>query len=139
MYKIVNISKRSLKLAAIGGGLVLCGPLQAHHSVAAYDFNKTVQLKGTVKVFQWTNPHCWIELAVTDSQGRSGNWTLESGTPNVNKRMGWTGTDVKPGDKVDVVIHPKRDGSSAGALMTIRLANGKTLMAPGSLFGKAGQ
>lgn len=139
MYKVFDIRKSVLQLAAVCGALMVYGPVQAHHSVAAYDFNKAVQLKGTVKVFQWTNPHCWLELVVTDPQGRAGNWTLEAGTPNVNKRMGWTGADVKPGDKVDVVIHPKRDGSSAGALMSIRLPNGKTLTAPGSLFGKPGQ
>ncbi len=124
---------RSLGTAALV--LSLATPAAAHHSTSAYDFTKTVTLQGTVKSFQWTNPHSWLELAVTDEKGTTAVWTLESGTPNVNKRMGWAGNDVKPGDKVEVQIHPGRDGGNDGAVMYIHLPNGKVLAAPASLFG----
>ena len=42
---------------------------QAHHSMAMFDQTKTVTLKGTVKQFQWTNPHCYIQLMVKDASG----------------------------------------------------------------------
>ncbi len=32
----------------------------AHHSYAMFDTDKSVEIEGTVKEFQWTNPHCWI-------------------------------------------------------------------------------
>ena len=48
--------------------LALCipaAPALAHHSMAMFDQTKTVTLSGTVKEFQWTNPHCYIQLMVT--------------------------------------------------------------------------
>ena len=125
--------RRGLAIAATAIGLA--APAAAHHSTSAYDFSKRMTLQGTVNTFQWTNPHSWLELSVSDTHGGSTVWLLESGTPNVDSRMGWTGNDVKPGDKVAVIIHPKRRGSDSGALMYIRLPNGKVLAAPGSLFG----
>lgn len=120
-----------ITIAAIG----LAAPAAAHHSTSAYDFSKTVTLQGTVKTFQWTNPHSWLELSVSDGHGGSTVWLLESGTPNVDSRMGWTGNEIMPGDEVGVIIHPKRRGTGSGALMYIHLPNGKVLAAPASLFG----
>lgn len=128
----MSIVRRFLPGLALG--LAIVTSASAHHSTSAYDFKKKVELSGTVKDFQWTNPHCWLELDVTGA-GKKVTWTLEAGTPNVNKRMGWTGSDLEEGDKVTVVVHPKRDGSPGGALVNLKLPNGKTLNAPASIFG----
>jgi hypothetical protein len=39
-------------------------PCAAHHSFAIFDFGKSASLSGTVKEFQWNNPHCFIQLLV---------------------------------------------------------------------------
>lgn len=36
----------------------------AHHSTAMYDYKNTKTLSGTVKMFQWTNPHMFISSTV---------------------------------------------------------------------------
>lgn len=99
----------------------------AHHSTAAYDQMKPMKLSGTVKEMQWTNPHSWIQLIVTNEQGAATEWAIEFGNPVINLRQGWKRTDVKPGDKVSVVVYPMRDGSAHGTLATITLADGRVL------------
>jgi hypothetical protein len=47
------------------------------------------------------------------------------------RRNGWRAKTLQPGDKVKVNMHPMRDGSSAGSLMTVVTADGKTLYGNG--------
>lgn len=104
-------------------------PVLAHHSTAAYDYTKMVPLSGTVVNFQWTNPHMFIHVAV-QSKGKTMVYAIESGTPNINVRHGWKKNDLKPGDKVKLVIRPMRDGSLGGTLDNIMLADGRQLWGP---------
>lgn len=109
------------------GAAALAAPAAAHHSTAAYDFNSSVTIEGTVRSFQWANPHNYIQLTVVDSSGRVREWSIEAGTPATATRHGWTRNTLKPGDKVTLVIAPMRDGSPGGTLRTARLPNGKIL------------
>jgi hypothetical protein len=99
----------------------------AHHSTTAYDHTRTITLKGVVKEFQWTNPHSWIQLLVTDDKGVTTEWSVETGAPNLNVRHGWKKTDLKAGDKVTLVIYPMRDGSTHGTLANATLPDGRVL------------
>lgn len=117
---------RVLLLAGLLAPL-FAGSAFAHHSTTAYDHTRTVILKGVVKEFQWTNPHSWIQLLVTDEKGATTEWSIETGAPNLNVRHGWKKTDLKPGDKVTLVIYPIRDGSAHGTLATATLPDGRVL------------
>jgi hypothetical protein len=99
----------------------------AHHSTSAYDRTRTIELSGVVKEMQWTNPHSWIQIVVTDQQGTTTEWAIETGTPVLNLRHGWKRDDVKAGDKISMVVYPARDGSAHGTLATIKLADGRVL------------
>lgn len=99
----------------------------AHHSTTAYDHSKTIELTGTVKEFQWTNPHSWIQLVVLDENGKSIEWAIETGAPNLNIRHGWKRNDLKPGDQVTLTLYPHRDGSPHGTLSTAKLPDGRVL------------
>lgn len=102
--------------AMLGGALAVAPPVPAHHSFAMFDSAREVTLVGTVREFQWTNPHSWLQLEV----GQGGNrieWSIELGSPNSMSRRGWRRTTFKPGDRVTAVINPMRDGSSGGALV----------------------
>ena len=100
------------------------GPALAHHSFAMFDADKTVDPTGTVKEFQWTNPHSWLQVMVTDEKGQTAEWSLEMGAPGGLARTGWRPKTVVPGDKVTVSIHPLKDGSTGGQLLTVVLPNG---------------
>jgi hypothetical protein len=107
--------------------LGLSGAALAHHSTAAYDYTKKVTLTGTVRQFQWTNPHCYIQLLVSDTDGHQVEWSIESGTPSVSASLGWNKNSVKAGDKVTVVLSPMKSGGRAGTLSTITLPDGQVL------------
>jgi Family of unknown function (DUF6152) len=106
-------------------------PAYAHHSFAVYDRSKVLTLNGNVKSFQWTNPHCviWV-LVQPEGGGEPQEWTIETTSPGVLTRGGWTRNSVKPGDRVAVDYFPLRDGSHGGGLKSITLvATGQKLSA----------
>jgi hypothetical protein len=102
----------------------------AHHSFAVFDRTKKVTLTGTVKDFQWTNPHAWIQVEVPDDKGHTTEWGVECGSPNMMVRTGWKKTSVKPGDRITVIVNPLLDGRTNGSLVTATLADG-TVLGPG--------
>lgn len=110
--------------------LLLAGaslPVLAHHSFSMFDDRKEVVLKGTVKEFQWSNPHTWIQLNVTDASGKVVEWSIEGGSPNLVGRQGWKRNTFKPGDQVEVTVHPMRDGQPGGSFMRAVLPDGRRL------------
>jgi len=108
-----------------GLAILLCAsPLFAHHSFAAFDLSQTTTLKGVVKEFQWTNPHSWIQLMVTDASGKQVEWSIETSSPSGLLRQGWKPKTLKAGDQVTITMHPLRDGRPGGSLMTVTMADG---------------
>jgi hypothetical protein len=106
---------------------LLASPSLAHHSFAMFDTTKQVTLNGTIKEFQWTNPHSWIQLNVADDKGVTTEWSIESLSTGTLSRQGWRPHTFQPGDKVSVRIFPMKDGSAGGAFIGAVLANGQTL------------
>jgi hypothetical protein len=102
-------------------------PAFAHHSFAMFDAAASKTIEGTVKDFQWTNPHSWILMMVDNGQGQAEQWAVEMGGPQGLARQGWTPKTLRPGMKVKTVIHPLRDGSNGGQFMAVTLPDG-TLM-----------
>jgi phage-related protein len=90
-----------MKKFVVAASLMVAGlstwPVAAHHSFAMFDQTKIVVLNGTVKQFQWTNPHAWIELDVPGKGGQVTQWSLELNSPNNLSRQGWKRTSLKPG------------------------------------------
>jgi hypothetical protein len=102
-------------------------PASAHHSFAMFDQAKEVSLSGTVKQFQWTNPHSYIQLNVPDSKGKLVEWSLEMGAPMYLYARGWRPKTIKAGDKITVKINPLRSGKPGGMVIEATMADGKTL------------
>src|ERR1700720_1064085 len=59
------MSFKALGLAGIAAAMCAM-PAAAHHSFAMFDASKQVTVAGTVKEFQWTNPHAFILMMVTN-------------------------------------------------------------------------
>jgi hypothetical protein len=122
-------------VAAWAAALGLALPASAHHSFAMYEPTKTLTFKGTIKTFQWTNPHVVVAILVQpDGGGAAQEWALETTSPGVLTRAGWTRQSLKPGDRVSVTLSPLRDGSHGGSLNSVTLLDtGQTLIPS---FGK---
>jgi len=106
-------------IAALAVAAAAAVPAQAHHSFAMFDSTKNMTLDGTIKEFQWTNPHSWIQIVVKDASGKAVEWSIEGGSPNGLARQGWTRNSLKPGDKAVVITHPLKDGTPGGSLVSV--------------------
>jgi hypothetical protein len=102
-------------------------PVAAHHSYAEFDTNAKMTVKGTVKEFQWTNPHSWLLVMAPNAKGEQEQWAVELNSVSLLAARGWKPKTVVPGDKVEITFHPMRNGSNAGSYMAIKLPNGKTM------------
>lgn len=121
---------RMLKLIPVAIVVVLggyCGTAMAHHSTAMFDRAQKVTLTGTVKEFQWTNPHTWIQLEVANAAGGVDEWSIEGNSPNQLIRLGWRPAILKPGDSVTVIVNPMKDGARGALFIGLKMADGKTL------------
>jgi hypothetical protein len=105
-------------------------PVVAHHSFAMFDAEKSKTLEGTVKEFQWTNPHSWILMTVDNAQGQPEQWAIEMGGPGGLARQGWVPKTLTPGMKIKTIIHPLRDGTNGGQFMAVTLPDGTQMGNP---------
>jgi Family of unknown function (DUF6152) len=120
-----------IKLAAISfavaGLLAVSLPLFAHHGYASYDTDRKVTLKGTVTRWIWSNPHCLLQLDVTDDTGHVVHWVAETENPTAMSRAGWTDKSLKVGDQITLTALPVKSGAPVGRIIDVILSNGQKL------------
>ena len=117
---------------ALGIGVSIFSlPLFAHHGAAAYDMGKSVILKGTVTQWVWANPHCILQLDVTDDHGQVVQWSAETENPSSMVHYGYTKQSLKPGDQVTVTVVPVKNGKPFGRIVEVVLPNGQKLAGRG--------
>jgi hypothetical protein len=101
----------------------------AHHSFAMFDAQKTVTMQGTVKEFEWVNPHSWLRFTVNDEKtGKPVVWAIELSSPGRLVTMGMRADSVRAGDQVSVTFHPMKDGTRGGQFIQAVLPGGKEVI-----------
>ena len=108
-------------------GLSVSAPLFAHHGGASIYTDRTVTLKGTVKTWFWSNPHCLLKIAVKGDDGKEVEWIAEMQAPNTIYPQGFHKDTFKPGDEVTVTVRPTKNGRPNGSLSRAVLADGTVL------------
>ena len=117
-----------LMVVALGIGVSIVSlPLFAHHGNAAYDTGKSITVKGTVTRWVWSNPHCILQLDVTDDRGQVVQWTTETENPTSMTHYGWTMQSLKLGDQVTVTVMPVKNGRPVGRIIEVVLPDGQKL------------
>ncbi len=102
-------------------------PLQAHHSTAMFDDEREITVTGTIKEFQYTNPHSWLIIDVTNDDGSITTWGFEAEGPTTLTRSGIRKSTLPPGTKITITGHPMKDGRSAAAWVVAELEDGTVL------------
>jgi hypothetical protein len=124
--------KQAAAIGMLAGCISL--PAFAHHSFSMFDDQKLTVLNGTVKEFEWANPHTWIRLVVDDGTGKPLEWSLEMASVSTNAKNGWKSDSVKPGDKISVDIYPLKDGTRGGQVRAVTLTDGHKLGVGGGVY-----
>jgi hypothetical protein len=110
-------------------GLVLAGPLSAHHSIQAqFDITKHVTVSGSIAKVEFINPHSYLTVNVKDADGKIIKWAFEMAAAAQLRAKGMSRADrggLKPGDEVTVVALAARDGSNSGLLQELKMADGR--------------
>jgi len=125
--RAINPFRNIHLLSAMIVALLLAPYALAHHSTAMFDMAKTVEITGTIKEFQWTNPHTFTYVTVEGDAAVAGEYALEGMSPNYLGREGWSRHTLKPGDKVTLQVHPLKDGRKGGFMVSVTLPDGKVM------------
>jgi hypothetical protein len=105
----------------------LAAPLaaQAHHSHAMFDTTKTEEIEGTVKAYNYANPHVYLFLVKPGPTGAETTYPIEMSFIQNMLRQGVSGSTFKPGDKVTILVNPYRSGQPGGSYRGAIDAQGK--------------
>lgn len=113
---------------AVFGWLSVAGAPAAHHSTAMYDSQNPVTITGTVKRFEWTNPHAFVYIEVKDEKtGTVVEWECEMMSLNHLRAYGWTSRTVKPGEIVSATGAPAKSGAPAMIASRMKLPDGREI------------
>ena len=130
-----------MKLLTSLAGVVLllsaaATPLRAHHAFAAeFDANAPLKLAGVVTKWEWINPHSWINLDVTATDGSIEKWRIEGGAPNALLRRGWSKNSLPPGTEIVVEGFRAKDGSQRASGRDIKFPDGRSLFLGSARIG----
>jgi hypothetical protein len=114
-------------ILALAIGLAVSAPLFAHHGAASFETGKAVVLKGTVKEWLYSNPHCLLTLEVKGEDGKVVEWVAETQSPTVMYPAGYRKNSFKPGDQVTVKVEPVKTGRPVGRIVSALTADGTQL------------
>lgn len=127
--------KRMIVAVLVGALTFIASPGFAHHSGTMFEPVKEVTVTGVVKEFQYTNPHSWLVVDVTNPDGSVTTWGFEAEGPSTLIRSGIHKSDFSPGTKISITGHPMRDGRPAAAwIKATRLSDGKVFDPRAGLF-----
>jgi len=122
------MAPRGLPLALVAA-LLSAAPAGAHHSFAVHFVaDRLITVRGTVDEFTFRNPHGVLMVTAQGDDGAQQQWKIETNSPNILRRRGWTETSIKPGDAVTVEGYPARDGSNFMRVYRVTYADGRELV-----------
>jgi Family of unknown function (DUF6152) len=123
------VGARVRLLVALLGALSAATSALAHHSFAVHFVaDRLITVRGTVSEFTFRNPHGVLMLTAKGNDGAEQQWKIETNSPNILRRRGWTETSIKSGDVVSVEGYPARDGSNFMRVYRVIYDDGRELV-----------
>lgn len=117
---------------ALAGFAAAAVPANAHHSFVMFDKHKELTLNGTVKEFENTNPHAVIVLETADGK----DWIIQSESPLVLDKVGIDDSTLSVGEKVTILVHPIKNGSPEGSLISLTTDDGMVMSLGSHAYGE---
>ena len=103
----------------------------AHHSFAVFfDGQKSITITGTVTEFKFVNPHGLIVLQVKNQGGTMEEWKVETNSPSILRRLGWSPGSLTAGETITIDGWPGRNDAHYARLRSARRANGEPIGKP---------
>ena len=127
---------RLVIMLGVAVSLLITVPLLAHHTATTVYSDKTVTLKGTVKLWRWSNPHCVLMLDVKGDDGQTVEWLAEAQAPNTIYTEGYRPKSFMPGEEVTITVRAAANGRPYGLLVEAVLADGTKLGNPSGDEGR---
>lgn len=122
------MKRRLIALLVACGWVLTVTSTSAHHSTAMYDTQNPVTITGTVKKFEWTNPHAFVYLEVKDEKtGKVVEWEVEMMSLNHLRGYGWTSKTVKQGDMLSATGAPAKSGAPSMIANRMKLPDGREI------------
>jgi hypothetical protein len=101
----------------------------AHHSFAVHFVaDRLITVRGEVDEFTFRNPHGVLMLTAKSDDGVEQHWKIETNSPSILRRRGWTETSIRAGDVVAVEGYPARDGSNFMRVYRVTYDDGRELV-----------
>jgi len=122
-----TVGRACIELLVAGALVISTCPAFAHHSAAMFEEKKTITVEGVVKEFQFTNPHSWLLVDVTDKSGKVTTWGFEAEGPSTLQRAGIRPSELPVGTKLTITGRPMKDGRPAAIWEFAVKADGKRL------------
>ena len=132
---------RTRLVILVGAAVLAISPLrvEAHHSGVMFEPEKQVSMEGVVKEFQYTNPHSWLIVDVTNQDGTLTSWGFEAEGPSTLMRNGVRLSDFRVGTKLTITGRPMKDGRPAAVWVKAVRADGMEFYPGGRPGGRRGQ
>ena len=119
--------KNKCVLFALLASVTISASLFAHHGAASFEPGKMVTLKGTVKSWVYSNPHCLLTLSVRGDDGQTVDWITETQAPNVVYPVGYRKDTFKFGEEITIIVQPVKNGKPLGRILQAILTDGTKL------------
>jgi Family of unknown function (DUF6152) len=119
---MISITRTTVLIVALVALSALV--VEAHHAASMFEPEKEVTVNGVVKEFQYTNPHSWLLVDVTNKDGSVTTWGFEAEGPGVLMRNGIRKSDFTVGTKLTITGHPMKNGQPAAAWIKAVRADG---------------
>lgn len=117
----------TLRLVVVAA-LLAGAPVRGHHGSSAYDVTREVTVSGTVAEWQWTNPHVRVVIDVPGENGRVDVWDCEGPPLTWASERGWSGSTLRRGEKIALVMYPPKQNVRAGLIKRIERQDGEVLI-----------
>ena len=124
MKLVTRIALMGLVAAAL---VVSAQPTLAHHSSSGFG-DKSMEVTGKIKEFQFKNPHSFIQVLVDNPNGGAPvEWSVEWTAPNALFRQGYGPSTFPPGAKVMMRFRYMLNGAPAGLFVGAKMEDGKII------------